>query len=199
MAKPTRHQRSTPPKRRLIVFTEGRKTEPSYLSQLHRLHRARVVVTIDDFHGGPLELVGSAARRRRQDLKDEKKGKGAAYDDYWCMFDVDDHPHITEALVMARDNGVQVAVSNPCIELWFVLHKEDRTGWVHRHEIQARCRELLGFDKTLGDSDVLGLMKAFEAGQRRAEGLDAKHDQDGSPSGSNPSTSAHRLVARITQ
>jgi hypothetical protein len=183
----------------LIVFTEGRKTEPSYLNQLHRLHRERVVVTIDDFHGGPLELVERAAQRRKHDLRDEKKGKGAAYDEYWCIFDVDEHPHVAQALVMARDNNVQLAVSNPCIELWFVLHKEDRTGWVHRHDIQARCRDLLGFDKTLGDSDVLGLMGAFEAAKRRAEHLDAKHDQDQSPPGNNPSTSAHRLVSRITQ
>jgi hypothetical protein len=101
------------------------------LNQLHRLHRERVVVTIDDFHGGPLELVERAAQRRKHDLRDEKKGKGAAYDEYWCIFDVDEHPHVAQALVMARDNNVQLAVSNPCIELWFVLHKEDRTGWVH--------------------------------------------------------------------
>ena len=29
---------------------------------------------------------------------------------------------------MARDNGIRVAISNPCFELWLVLHYAQQTA-----------------------------------------------------------------------
>lgn len=181
------------------MFTEGKETEPNYLQHLYRRHRDRVVVMVDEFHGGPLQLVKAAAARRRSDLRDERKGRGSAFDEYWCIFDVDEHPNVPEALVMAGGNSIRVAVSNPCIELWFVLHAEDWTKHVHRHAIQDRCTELHGFGKTLNDTDVARLMEQFDSARSRAQRLDGWHHGNGSPPGSNPSTSVHPLIERIIE
>ena len=40
------------------------------------------------------------------------------YDSVSCVFGVDDHPHIPDATAMARDKGIELAVSNQCFELW---------------------------------------------------------------------------------
>ena len=31
----------------ILVFTEGKKTEPVYLTHWHRVHRERVIITVD--------------------------------------------------------------------------------------------------------------------------------------------------------
>lgn len=57
-----------------------------------------MLVTIDDFHGAPLSLVDRAVEAKRREARDEKKGKGRAHDEVWCVFDRDEHPNIAEAL-----------------------------------------------------------------------------------------------------
>ncbi|MET8863520.1 RloB family protein [Nonomuraea sp. NPDC004580] len=83
-------------RRTLYVFTEGTKTEVLYLQHWNRLFRDRVIVTIDDFHSVPLALVRAASERKRADQREEKRGRGRAFDEYWCMFDVDEFPNLPE-------------------------------------------------------------------------------------------------------
>ena len=68
-------------RRSVLVFTEGKKTEPVYLMHWSRAYRERIIVTIDGFHGTPLSLVQEAANRRAADLKAARRGGGDAYSD----------------------------------------------------------------------------------------------------------------------
>jgi hypothetical protein len=113
-------------RREIVVFTEGIKTEIQYLSHWHRLHRASVLVTFGDFDGAPLPLVEHAVDRKMTDQREERKGRGTAPAETWCIFDTDEHPSIPEALDLAARNGVCVALSNPCLELWFLIHFRTR-------------------------------------------------------------------------
>ena len=62
---PSRPGKSSAAQRPSIrVFTEGKKTEPVYLTHWHRMHRERVIVIVDEFHGAPLQLVEAAAAQR---------------------------------------------------------------------------------------------------------------------------------------
>lgn len=169
---PGRQPSSAAQRRQILVFTEGAKTEPGYLLDVYRRNRERVIVTVSSFHGAPLSLVRAAVRQRRAHELDQRRGRGAAYDEYWCMFDVDEHPGIPEALGLARSHEIRIAVSNPCIELWFLLHFIDQTAL----ELLAACHE---------------------AARIRAKNLEKKHEGDGSPGQSNPSSSAWRIVDAI--
>ena len=59
-------------------------------------------------------------------------------DERWLVLDIDHSlqgAHVAsfmEALKRAKDNGVQVALSNPCFELWLLLH----------HIVQDDCESL---------------------------------------------------------
>jgi hypothetical protein len=64
------------------------------------------------------------------------------YDEVWCAFDVDEHPKLLEALKQASDNKVEVALSNPCFELWVVLHHRDERKHVERGDLQSECKAL---------------------------------------------------------
>ena len=109
-------------RKELLVFVEGARTEANYLTAWHREYRDTVTVTIDPFHGGPLQLVERAIEAMNGEGRDARRGRGRAHDEYWCMFDHDEHPNVPDALSKALGAGVGVAFSNPCVELWFLLH-----------------------------------------------------------------------------
>lgn len=196
--RPSRPGRTSAAKRQsVLAFTEGKKTEPVYLAHWHRMHRTRVTVTIDDFHGAPLQLVKTAVAQRSADLRSAKRGKGDAYDQYWCVFDIDEHPHVDQALQLAASSQISIAVTNPCIELWFLLHFQDQTANLHRHKAQAISSDLLGCTKVPTAAALTELARRYEDARRRAQALDRKHELDGSPPRSNPSSSLWQLVDQI--
>ncbi len=182
----------------LLIFTEGVATETSYVTHLYRRYRDRVRVTISDFHSHPLQMVQEAIRCREADLKAERKGKGRSYDEVWCLFDVDEHPKIPEARALASQNQISLGISNPCIELWFILHFQDQQTWIDRFAAQKAAGELLGIDGKRLPLDICEkLDELFPAAARRAKALDAWHEGNGSPDGENPSSSVWKIVESI--
>jgi hypothetical protein len=90
------------PKKTLLVFCEGEKTEPEYLNSLKRQpavrNAAAVDLPVDTGHGGsvPLTLVSLAvdARSRSSDVDGET-------DEFWCVFDIEwprNHPGLKDAI-----------------------------------------------------------------------------------------------------
>lgn len=176
------------------MFTEGEATEPIYLNYWYRLHRDRVVVVIDERHGAPMTLVTAAIAERKHQLAETKRGRGTGFDEYWCIFDVDEHPQLQRAISLAEENEIRIALSNPCIELWFVLHGEDQNAFIERDAIQRRCRALFGFDKRPSQEALETLHTTLPNGVRRAASLDEMHFLNGSAVGSNPSTKVPLLI-----
>ena len=181
------------------MFTEGIKTEIQYLSHWHRLHRASVLVTFGDFHGAPLPLVEHAVDRKMTDHRAERKGRGTAPAETWCIFDTDEHPSIPEALDLAARNGVCVALSNPCLELWFLIHFQDQTAWIHRHAAQSAAGRFLSAGKSLTPGDLGRLQERHGEARTRAKALAVMHERNGSPPSENPGSSVWRLVDSIAQ
>lgn len=88
-------------------------------------------------------------------------------------------------------------ISNPCIELWFVLHFADQTAHIERGVAQRRSRELLGCDKVLTGPALAELSERYVHAKQRAQQLETKHAGDGSPEHSNPSSNMWELIERI--
>jgi hypothetical protein len=178
------------------VFVEGTRTEEGYFKFWWREHRDTVLVSIDERSGPPMTLVERAIEEKKRETREEKKRQGPAYDEVWCVFDVDEHPYLSEAIGLAEEHGINVAVSHPCFELWFILHYEDQTAYIERRPVQIRARQL-GCKKALSDEALSRLAERYEEARRRAISLDKKHRGDGSVGRSNPSTEAWKLVDRI--
>ncbi len=126
------------PKKTLLVFCEGERTEPEYLNALKRQPSVRDVASVDlrveTGQGGsvPLTLVSLAvdARRRARDEDGE-------IDEFWCVFDVEwprNHPGLKEAIERARQNNIKLAISNPCFELWLILHYKYQGAWLNNDD-----------------------------------------------------------------
>lgn len=184
-------------RRQILVFTEGERTEDGYLVHWRREFRERVLVNVDPFHGGPLQLVDRAAATKRREAHEQKRGRGRAHDEYWCVFDVDRHPNINQAIDKALANSIHVVVSNPCIELWFILHFQSQTAYITRSRAQELSRKLLKCEKTLAPAALRDLTREHETARTRAKALDLKHALDGSPPRSNPSSNMWQLIDQI--
>ncbi|WP_419842180.1 RloB family protein [Candidatus Poriferisodalis sp.] len=189
-----------PHRRRLLAFTEGKITEPEYIRYWYGIHRERVFVQIHDYRGvDPMSLVERAVQQRRDDLREQKRGRGDEWDEYWCVFDRDAHTKFDEAIRLAESNQICVACSNPCIELWFMLHLKEQYSHIERGSAQREVYGLLGCNKNLGRDALASLEEKFKVAKDRAQALDRKHQGDGSPPRSNPSSNVWQLVESITQ
>ena len=138
----------------------------------------------------PRKILRERAEKRARREKDEN----LRFDEVWCVFDIDQHPNVPDAKQMARDNGIELAVSNPCIELWLWLHFADQPGMQDRHRLQAMMKQHIhNYDKHVEYSDYA---PGYEEAVRRASRLDeiAREDNE---EGRNPTTGVWRLTESI--
>lgn len=184
-----------PQRREFLVVAEGSKTEVIYVKYWERECRDRVLVHVPEVnYTDPMSLVREAVRLKRESEPEARRGRGRSYDEVWCIFDVDEHPFIPAALNMAQANGVRVAISNPCIELWFVLHLQNQGASINKDQVQRSCHDLLHSGKSLTD-DALLLLKAGHAdAMNRARELTRRHESAGSKEWENPSSTVWELI-----
>ena len=130
----------------ILVVTEGKYSEPEYLKGLfHAAQNPRVKIRVIEAAGVPVTLTRRAAEEKLQAETEAKseRDENRAYDQVWCVFDIDEHPHINEAIQFADENHLALAVSNPCFELWLLLHFTDPPGIQNRAAIASRLKRYL--------------------------------------------------------
>lgn len=196
MAAPRRKVAAGPKRRDILVFAEGAVTEEIYLIFWKRRFKRRVNIEIHELHGTPLSLVKKAVEVKTENERAARR-KGKAHDEVWCVFDVDEHPYLRETMQLAAAHDIKLAISNPCIELWFLLHFVDQTAFIERHKAQREATAALGCKKNLTDKALDLLEENFETAKARARALDAKHLGDATPAPGNPSSGVWKLVDAI--
>jgi hypothetical protein len=144
----------------------------------------------------PLQMINDAKRDQSADLGARPVNR--SFDEIWCIFDRDDHNSFDEATQAAAKAGIQIAVSNPCFELWLVLHVSDQTAHISPAGAQTRARDLNLVDgKHLSGEKLHTWKNSYQAAKRRAVELDKMHERNGSPEGANPSSGVWRIVDRL--
>lgn len=195
--KPGRREPFRDPKPTLLIVCEGLNTEPQYFVEFAKHHRnPRVKVKIAPQHGVPLTLVQVAKQYRDDSLKAARRehDENIAYDSVWCVFDIDEHPNVPQAKQVAGASGIKVAVSNPCFELWLLLHVRDSPGMQHRHAVQQMLKNILGeYNKHI---DFGKFSDGYKQAVARARRLHAIAELAGTP-GHNPTTNVHELTESI--
>jgi hypothetical protein len=92
------------------------------------------------------------------------------------------------------DHSSRRPEANPCIELWIIIHFHNQAAYLDTDDAEAETEKLLGCSKTPTPSALGQLVEKYSLAKERALQLDKKHEQDGSPSSSNPSSAVWRLV-----
>ena len=184
------------PSMRIVVVAEGRCTEPSYLATFTKIYCNKSVKVRTIGGVGDPRAVVERAIEERNDARRERLG---ACDSIWAMFDRDIHPRFHEAINLARGNGISLAISNPCFELWGIFHYEDQDAPIDRHQCQRRLGELCKDyarrgSKIFDDFQVIG--SCYPDAVERARDSLTRRAEQGDPGG-NPSSSVHCLTEFI--
>lgn len=187
----TRRGSSTRESRRSFLIVVGAdRTEADYLEGLRDHARApNVSMRVVTKPGSPDQLVHHVKRMSGVD----------DFDQVWCVTDVDHYEReggkVTTAVTAAAEAGIEVAVSNPCFELWLLLHRETCTAACENCETVMRKlrKRLPAYDKTrLRFEDFAeGVETAIERARRL--------DPTGKDHVRNPSTGVWRLVSAILE
>ncbi|MEU9332094.1 RloB family protein [Streptomyces sp. NPDC048290] len=163
-------------------------TEPLYLRGLLRAVDNRAVdVRVKVCPRDPVSVIRYAVRLRDQ--------AGEHYTHVWCVLDVDDFDHLEETLQVARDEGIEVALSHPCFELWLLLHFRDHHAAITGYQQAARLLvpHHPGYSKTADKFDFSPYRDTWPSAVKRAKAL-AKAGEEHK---TNPSTGMWRLVSQI--
>lgn len=152
----------------------------------------------------PRGLVEIAIKRKRALLREARKSKNSFDKNFeiWVVFDRDEFPQILEARELARKSEIGVAESNPCFELWGILHFEDYDSLDDAKQCQLRFAKCCpsydhGGSKAIefvsfADSDEDRIAMIDAATGRAIDGLQRRVDE-GTPNG-RPSTEAFLVV-----
>lgn len=107
----------------LHIFCEGEKTEPNYLNGYideccPGIRSMRVIRVEPTKKNTPKQLVDEAARMRR---------RSPIGDQFWVAYDRESEVKYpssfhAQAHQKAEKNGIQIALSNICFEVWVLLH-----------------------------------------------------------------------------
>lgn len=177
------------------IYTEGEATEPEYIDILKRLpevaESVSIDITIEETGATPMRLVNSACSdRQRKDLD---------IDHFWCVFDVESpktHPYLGDARQKARDNDVSLAISNPCFEIWLILHHKSFAKYVSTDEAISIRKSLDQSEAKHLDTEVYRPL--IPDAIQRAQQLQNKHKQDGTEfPEDNPSSSFDALITTL--
>src|SRR5215218_5420439 len=124
--------------RKIIIACEGEKTELEYFEAIRislRLPTLKVHVIHPD-GTDPRTIVLEAIAQRS--IRERDKA-WTTEDSSWAVYDGDEHQLINpnnwnDAIQLAASKNIKLAVSNPCFELWYVLHFQPQTANLSRQE-----------------------------------------------------------------
>ncbi|MDD5323504.1 MAG: RloB family protein [Methylococcales bacterium] len=194
---------------RILIVTEGSKTEPLYLAEIrskYRLHTANVQVQHSQFGTTPLQVV-EYAESLFVNGDEAKDIQPRAFEQVYAVFDRDAHLNYHNALDKAAAldgklrNDLKQAVkfeavaSVPCFELWLLLHFQNVLAPMHRDEVYQQLRQYLpGYDKGQAGHYAQTSQHLADASQRAGHlaQLTTAHN------GVEPYTDMHRLVHLLT-
>ena len=193
------------PHDRIMVVCEGSKTEPRYFTQIRierKLGNKLVLISGCPSGTAPLQIIEAAAGLFRDGNRHNDINPGS-FDRIYAVFDRDQHPSYREALekaeqldlAMKNDEGRKVPFtaipSNPCFELWLLIHFLDVTAHSPCGDVEARLREHLPNYRKGSPDSYASTVDRLEDARIRARRLaesSSPHSDDA------PYTDVHLLV-----
>ena len=148
---------------RILIVSEGKKTEPNYFKEIrtkYRLNTAHIGIEPSGYGTEPMQITHYA-----EDLfvngDTHKKIKARSFEKVYIVFDRDEHKTYFDALSyietldkkkLRNDLGEPVkfyaVASIPCFEFWLLLHFEDIKHWMHRDEVYKKLKvHIIDYEK----------------------------------------------------
>lgn len=179
----------------IIIVSQGLETEPNYFKHFTKENNS-FLLKIKAKGKDPISLM-KYAKFLKDDFALSHKDK------IYCIYDVNStsEKSLKDAQELAEKHGLISCVSNPCFELWFLLHFAYSTSWFNSYsDVKSNLiKHISRYDKNMDVYDRL-LSKQPDA-IRHAKKLDGHHKRVGSCSirGCNPSTEIYKLVEYLNK
>jgi hypothetical protein len=171
----------------VLIVCEGEKTEPLYFSHWRRDRWQKAGITI---------VGGNICGTNPKSIVEYARAHGKDNDSIWCVFDRDEHKKVPAAFDQAIANGFNVAFSNPCFELWFLIHFQDQTAYIERGAVCRRVKgHIRGYTKSLDVYEQL--MHTQGRAISRAVAMRKRNRDNDKKETENPSTGVDRLVVYL--
>jgi len=191
---------------RILIITEGEKTEPHYFDEIrkyYRLSTASIEIMQSKYGTTPQQVVNFAVDR----CKEAKE-----YEAVYCVFDRDDHPNFLNALFSANSHDRKYKNDNnelinfyavqsiPCFELWLLLHFVSVRSYIHRDEVVRQLKKDSHIPNyTKGGNGYFNITKdRLEVAYKNADLLAANDPLETEKNTENPYTSVGKLVKILT-
>ena len=104
-------------KKRYLVVAGGAVTEKQYFKRLASIYD--VVIEYQQKNESPEHLADFARKLKEEDERDISTD---CYEKIWVVVDVDDFHGHSQAAKICKDNGIELIISNPCLEVWLLDH-----------------------------------------------------------------------------
>ena len=202
-----RGQRKLRDDRVFVVAAEDTYAPEQYFEHLP-LPRVKVVVLPTPKNSGLSSPAHVVDRLKNAFAGVSQKRQVQAGDEFWVCLDTDHHmndSHLKgtlQALTHARQAGFELAISNPCFELWLLLHHEDvsaGTVFANGAAVESALKTSLnGYNKTAIGAGMFPLSTVPDA-IRRARALEVAPDDPDGYWPEKTGTRMYRLLERALQ
>jgi hypothetical protein len=195
----------------IVIVTEGAQTEPKYFEKYrNRQNNIDIRVVAGRTSAGETDYVSLV--RKAIEYREKNQISEANGDAVWVVADGDVNYHnpnpiaakdlqLSKARKMAQAKEIQIAISNPCFEFWYLLHFQYTTKFFKDYQsVRSTLNSyLVGYEKTFDVFEQLS-PKTKDAIQR-AKQLKKYHQKNGklTPFGIavNPFSDVYKLVENL--
>ena len=196
--RPARRPPFREPKPLILVVCEGRNTEPQYFEGFRdACANPRVYVEFERGAGVPKTIVDLAKELRDKNVADAKRAddENIIFEQIWCVFDVDDHPNLNQAIDKAQANKLRLAISNEAFELWLLLHFRESPGMKSRVDLRRMLKTFIpDYDKKV---EIEAYLEGYFDAVSRAKKMWNDAGEAGGRWNRNPVTNVHELTESI--
>lgn len=149
-------------KRKPVVYLicEGSETEIRYFKRFRSRDCNIDIIPIPSQYKSADKLVQKAQATIGNNPYYPDEG-----DKIWCVFDRDDNTNgmIAKAKQIAQKEGYQIAFSNPCFEVWFLLHFNGQATAIENCEAVIKLLKKKGrLEQYEKNKDVYEQLKPFQ-------------------------------------
>jgi len=192
------------PRKSMLIVCEGQETEPRYFTSLKAMYKLKLVeIEIIGKGETPITVVNRALTMQEEREKDaEKDGffTGSKFDEVWCVFDREGNhqsPSFHQAVNKALANKLELAISNPSFEFWFIIHFEQTTKPFQNASdvIPHLKKHIPNYQKNLEVCNKI--FHLTEDAIKHSEWILNSHKENSAESYPNPSTEVHMLVKKL--
>lgn len=186
------------PRQRFLIVCEGTETEPNYFKSFKVPTHPIIEITIHGTGKNTIDVIKEAIKKRNDQTKNASKAK---YDQVWCVLDRDDFPtqQFSDALDLAKKEGIRVAYSNEAFELWYLLHFDYHQSGIHRKDYITLLDKRLEIPYKKNSDKIYDYLEDKQATAiNNAERLLNTYCPP-NPATDNPSTTVHQLVKELNR